>query len=272
MIRRYASAEQLLGAYKGNSTANGGEAPPAAHLPTFEAAHLIFKGFTGWYADQPHNGLRHGLVFRQLLTPNQAVGASLVRDGHRLANDPNIVFAFLPVLRETPAADGVAIAGVRYAPQKRYKEIWYQSYKDGKGRRKLPFHYDPSDGRWIFYNLPGTYEWITLFRPGGDDEAVGTFDDIRREVLASFIGHRRPSKKERLAAIEAFKHEVVEPVMAADRNRVPSPYRPHVMTGAAAAAVDSSTSWLEQETGLDLNALDLFDINADGFGYDMDQE
>lgn len=270
MIRTYASAEQLLDAYKGNSTANSGEAT-AAHLPTFEAAHLIFKGFSSWYADQPHNGLRHGLVFRQLLTPNQAVGASLVRDGHRLANDPNVVFSFLPVLRETPAADGVAVTGVRYAPQDRYKEIWFQSYKQGKGRRSLPFHYDPSDGRWLFYNLPGTYEWIVLFRPGGDDEAVTPFDDVRHEVLSSIMGHRRPSKKERIAAIDALKQQVVDPVMAVDANRAPTPTRPHVMVSGRASVPDSPTDWLQRQTGVDVNALDIFDINADDYGYD-DQE
>lgn len=263
LISKYAAAEQLLTTYKGNSVANSAENAITTGLMSFEAASFIFKGWSSWYADQPHNGLRHGHFRQQLLTPHQAVEISLTRVPHWLADDPNLVFTLLPYVMVTPQADGVAIDGDRYAPHARYQEVWASSFRSGRGRRKVAFHYDPFDLRRIFYNFAGTSEWIPLYHSGADDEALVAFDDIRQEVLESFTGVRRPSKTERVSALDRLKTFLIRPTEIADAAKPPALPRYAASLPKRAEEKEVSNEWLKQATDVDLDALDAFDINDD---------
>lgn len=270
LISKYASAEQLLSSYKGNSVANSAETGSSTGLLSFEAAAFIFRGWSSWYADQPHNGLRHGHFRQQLLTPHQAVEISLARVPHWLADDPNLVFTLLPYVMETPEAGGISLKGDRYAPHDRYAKIWEASFKNGRGRRKLAFHYDPFDLRRIFFNVAGTTEWIPLYHSGADDEAVVGFDDIRMEILESFSGARRPTKRERAGAIERLKTLLVRPVENADAIRPPALPRYAATLPKDADERDATNEWLQHATGIDLDALDEFNINDLAAGPDSD--
>jgi len=261
LISKYASAEQLVAGYKGNSVANSAETADYTGLVSFEAAAHIFRGWAAWYADQPHNGLRHGHFRNQLLTPHQAVEISLTRVPHWLADNPNLVFTFLPYFMETPEAGGVSIDGDRYAPHKSYRKIWEASFKSGRGRRKLAFHYDPYDLRRIFFNFAGTAEWIPLYHSGGDDQALPPFDEIRKEVLESFLGVRRPTKRERVSALERLKALIIKPIERADAGR-PSQL-PRYVTSLPRTAGEKQVAddWLKHATGIDTDALRSFNIN-----------
>lgn len=259
-ISKFAKSEQVMPGYKGNNPQNSPE-QRCRHLISFEAASLIYRAWSNWYADQPHSGLKAGRFNRQRIrTPHEAVAVSLIADVPlRVADDPNLIFALLPFLELTPGEDGVEHRDVVYAPVEDYEAgVLKHAIKSGRGRRKLPFHYNPYDLSRLFFNVPGTRDWLVLYEPGGDDSVAAPFDDIRDEVTLSIASRRRPSNKERLRARDEAKANIVDPIAEMDRLRTADQPAPFALDTRKAMSAGDFISQL----GLSEEDLALFDVEA----------
>src|SRR5207253_1088288 len=109
---------------------------------------------------------------RRFLTPNEALFASLTRGSPlRIPADPNLTRRFLPHRAVKPQDDGVPIDGITYWCPK-YPDLVAAASEHGKRRSRLVFHFDPYDRSQVFWNEPNTYNWRTLWAPGGDQKAI----------------------------------------------------------------------------------------------------
>ncbi len=261
LISTFADISQLFPGHKGNAVKNYPEREQTQGLATFSQACAAFRLWSAWAANQPHTGLPHGLAPKRYLTPNEALVASLAH-GHqiRVAQDTNLLKRFLPSLLLTPHDDGVTSGKIRYwCDEIPYSTLIESACASGNHRQPLTFHCDPNDRSRIFWNRPGTFEWVTLHAKGAE-QAVRPFEDIRTESLKNIPGQTWPSHTQRSLA-RADYYEAVRGIVDADNQlpQAPAPSRRRCASADQYVAITNGGWDLADKDALAVTPADLVD-------------
>lgn len=188
-IKTFALMTQVVPAHIGNAVKNSpsGKHRKNAKAVSFVALQRMFTAFSFWYSAQPHSGLPHPHYPDRVLTPSEAVHESLISGNvPRVAGNPNTARYFLERTKQTPHESGVSFKYLTYVPEDRddLDAIIKASHGRGRGGKALKqvFFYDSDNPLRIHWNRPNTFDWVTLYAPGGDGRAELPFGDYADAV------------------------------------------------------------------------------------------
>jgi hypothetical protein len=195
LMRSLAGTQQLMPGFIGNSVANRARTmPPRGQRLTHNEAEQALQNWVHLeYNETPLE--RHGILNhpRRALSPNEIRRLDLSRGAPlRLPRTPDLVYAFLPALVLTPAADGLHSRYLRYWSPIIDRLLDHAGDAQRAGR-PIVVRYDPYDLSRVFWHEPKTYRWHTLYALGRDGGVLPSFSESLLPAIKALHVRELPS-------------------------------------------------------------------------------
>ncbi|MFH9984012.1 Mu transposase C-terminal domain-containing protein [Streptomyces sp. NPDC017179] len=272
---------QHLPGYTGSDVTRRG--PDAEKDACYSVAQLqdLLDEWLVHYHHRPHEGLRHPMMPRKALTPNQMWAALVAVAGHvPVPLTGRDYLELLPVRWQAVTASGIRIHHRTYDADLLAPYRGQPSPVAGRGG-KWEIHYNPHDVRQIWVRLPDgqltEIPWIHrdhVHQPFNDH----TWQHIRSLALHSNHGDVEQYEAGLAEALDQLMRRVhtghatksEQALVARTAAPIPAARRPQHDTGQSA---DSPTEWDEEDSIDDLPDNGTHPATATGFGlYDAHEE